>query len=65
MKSFGSRKPKGLNYLMFIFVEVSFKNGPSIDTGNIRHKTRNEDNTQKTTQQTKRMSGRAHKNRDV
>jgi hypothetical protein len=50
---------------MLIFVEVSFKNGPSIDTGNIRHKTRNEDNTQKTTQQTKRMSGRAHKNRDV
>ena len=42
-QSFGSRKPKGQNYLMLIFVEVSFKNRPSRDTGNIRHKTRNED----------------------
>ena len=32
---------------MLIFVEVSFKNGPSRDTGNIRHKSRNENNLRK------------------
>ena len=49
---------KGVNYLILIFVEVPFKNGPSRDTGDIGHKIRNEDITTNTTQQ---MNSRAHK----